>query len=611
MKEDPFQHQNIRFLPILHNRLEFALEVHRQVLEFKPEAVAVELPSTLQAPVLSAVKRLPYLSVVLYQEKSGNHIYLPIEPVDGIIEAVRLSTEKKVPVFFIDRDIEGYPRKSDPMPDPYALTQIGYRAYCLAYLRERGREAPSPDDVLRERTMAYHARELNQTYRRVLLVCGLAHWPGIIEQLDRGPELPLGRQKRSGVIVGTLKESSSREILSEMPFLQGRYEEERACSGSLDAEFLNLNRSAVQEDLLTGARDQHAKNSRETIQEHQMALIRKFSRNLTLLQGGLFADFYQLLTACRGVVNDNFAYEAWEIGSHYPFQEAAPDLPEVEVTAEDLRLNQKQIRFYRRFRTFRRRLVPVPLKKRASSAEKEEYKKKWTGDTICSYPPEDIRVEGLGDYVKKKVRGVLSQEQVRVVPFVTSMLDGLDIRETLRQVVEQKIYVREELQVRGKVGSVVFIFQEDEPTPEKGERFPWKLTWLGEHNQESDMAFYATPAGEEVVGPGISRCEYGGFVLSYPPYRMADIWKDRFFHMARTKAERLLLAGIDYSEERLVAYIAPKPPRSSVHTFALHQGRKIVYLPLGQFSPVLLTKIRFFHVLQSPDLRKTAHLHIR
>ena len=125
------------------------------------------------------------------------------------------------------------------------------------------------------------------------------------------------------------------------------------------------------------------------------------------------------------------------------------------------------------------------------------------------------------------------------------------------------------------------------------------------------MAFYATPAGDDVVGPGISRCEYGGFVLSYPPYRMADIWKDRFFNMARSKAERLLLAGIDYSEERLVAYIAAKPPRSYCHTFAHNQARKIIYLPLGQFSPVLLTKIRFFHVLENPDLRKVAHLYVR
>ncbi|MFH0788513.1 MAG: hypothetical protein V2B13_12990 [Pseudomonadota bacterium] len=611
MENTPFQVKNIRFVPILHNRLEFALEVHRRFLEFKPEAVAVELPPTIKDAVLTAVKRLPFLSVVLYQEKSGRHIYLPIEPVDGIIEAVRLGMEKNLPVFFIDRDTEGYPQRSDPMPDPYAVTRIGYPAYCLAYLKNRGQEAPSPDDALRERTMAYHALELSKKVQRLLVVCGLAHWPRIVQQLGEAPQLPLGRQKRSGVIVGYLKESSSREILSETPFLQGKYETERAPGGSLGSELLNLDRLTIQGELLTLAGEQHHKNSREGIEAFQIALIQKFARNMAFLQGALIPDFYQLLVAGRGMVNDNFAYEVWEIGSQYPFQEAAPNLPEIEVTAEDLRLNQKRIRFYRRFRTFRRRLVPVPLRKRPSQAEKEAFKKQWTGHYVCSYPPEDIRVEGLGDYVKKKARGVLSQEQIRVVPFTSSMLDGLDIRETLRQVIEQKLFVREEIQVRGQVGSVVFVFHEDEATPEKAERFPWKLTWLGEHNQESDMAFYATPAGEEVIAPGISRCEYGGFVLSYPPLRMFDIWRDRFFNSARTKAERLLLAGIDYSQEKLVAYIAAKPPRSFLQSFAHHQGRKIIYLPLGQFSPVLLTKIRFFHVLENPDLRKGAHLYIR
>ena len=73
------------------------------------------------------------------------------------------------------------------------------------------------------------------------------------------------------------------------------------------------------------------------------------------------------------------------------------------------------------------------------------------------------------------------------------------MKETLRHLVENKIYVREESSVRGRVGSVVFIFDEDEPSKDQAERFPWKITWLGEHDQESDMAFYATPAGEMVV----------------------------------------------------------------------------------------------------------------
>ncbi len=610
MRENPFQFQNLRLVPILHNRLEFAIEVFRQFSEFNPEAVALELPVTLREQISEAVKRLPYLSVIVYPEKSGRQVYLPIETVDGIMEGLRLGMENNRPLYFIDRDTEGYARHFEPMPDPYAITRVGYQAYCLAYFKERGRETPEIDDLLRERTMAYHLKKMNLEFKRVLVVCGLAHWAGILRELDRGPELPFGRQKRAGVVVGFLKESSSREILSEMPYLQQRYEEERDLC-LVEGKTFRLDRLEVQEELLQQAREQHFKNSREKLEAFQIALITKFAGNLALIQGGLAPDFYQLMLAARGGVNDNFAYEVWDIGSRYPFQEKDSRLPEIEVSGEDLKINQKKVRFYRHFRTFRRRLVPVPGKRRPSPAEKEEFKKHWSGRHICSFPPEDIRVEGLGDYVKKKVRGVLSQEQVRVVPFSTSMLDGLEVRETLRHLVERKVFVKEEIRVRGRVGSVVFILDEDETELGAAEHFPWKLTWLGEHNQESDMAFYATPAGEEVIGPGISRCEYGGFVLSYPPYRMLDVWRDRFFEQARSKAERLLLAGIDYSEERLVAYIAARPPRSYCQTFAHKLRRKIVYLPIGQFSPVLLNKVRFFHVLEGYETRNVASFYIR
>jgi hypothetical protein len=610
---NPFVFENIHLVPILHNRLEFALEVHRRFTGLQPAAVAVELPPTLQDKILAAAQRLPYLSVVVYPEKSGRTVYLPIEPVDGIMEAVRLALEHSLPVFFVDRDTEGYPQFRDPLPDPYAVTQIGYEAYCRAYWEERGSETPHPDDLLRERTMASHALALGRRYQRVLLVCGMSHFSGVRRQLHLEPARPLGRETRSGVVLGNLKEDSSREILSEMPFLQKRYEEERSQARSTGNpnDFWKLDRLRLRDELLTEAQRQHHKNSREKVTEPTLALLKKFARNYAFIQGALTPDFYQLLVAARGAVNDDFAYEVWDRGSHYPYQESPSRLPEIEVTARDLRINQKRIQFYRRFRTFRRRLVPVPAKKRPSPAEQEEFKKRWRGETICSYPPEDIRVEGLGDYVKKKARGILSQEQVRLIPFTTSLLDGLDVKETLRHLVENKIYVREESSVRGRVGSVVFIFDEDEPSKDQAERFPWKITWLGEHDQESDMAFYATPAGEMVVGPGISRCEYGGFVLSYPPLRMVEVWKDRFFDPARSKSERLLLAGIDYSEERLVAYIAAQPPRSFCRTFAERQGKKIVYLPIGQFSPVLLKSIRFFHVLEGPELRQDAQRYIR
>jgi hypothetical protein len=154
---------------------------------------------------------------------------------------------------------------------------------------------------------------------------------------------------------------------------------------------------------------------------------------------------------------------------------------------------------------------------------------------------------------------------------------------------------------------VVVIFDPDEGDEEK---FPWHLTWLGEHAQESDMAFYGTLAGEQVVGPGISLCQYGGFMLSYPPWRLYDIWQDSYFAAARNKPERLVLAALDYCLEKNVVYVAAKPPLSRWVNWANRLGKKIIYLPIGTFSPLTIKNLRLFHVLDGHLVRDWAKEYI-
>jgi hypothetical protein len=128
-------HHNLMLLPILHGRLECADLVRQAFMVQPPDVVAVELPPTLEAAVLRAVKRLPLLSVVHYQDSRGQTIYWPIEPTDPIVEAIRSGLAKELPIYFIDRDMENYPRQRETLPDPYALTQIGLEAFASSYLR--------------------------------------------------------------------------------------------------------------------------------------------------------------------------------------------------------------------------------------------------------------------------------------------------------------------------------------------------------------------------------------------------------------------------------------------------------------------------------------------
>jgi hypothetical protein len=605
MAREVFEWEQVRLVPIVHNKVEFALEVRRQFSSFEPEILAVEYPSTIEEKVVEGIKRLPLLSVVYYEQEDHTFLYLPLEPTDGQVEAIRMALAKGIPIYFIDRDTEGYPMDRRPMPDPYSIKTIGYWEYCQSHLAIHPQPLEHPRDQLRERTMTYHLQQFNQRGKRILFVGGLDHLSGLLSYLSQ-PQVPvIGRRQRSGVMLAHLHRESSREIMSEMPFFAALYEEFRDTESAREPD-----RLAGIDQLIDRAAQSYAEEHKEEVSANQLRVFNRFVMNYAFVTGYLTPDLYQILIAARGAVDDNFAYGVWEHATDYPWQVESPGLPTLRLKGEDLYLDQRKIKFHRHFRSLRRRLVPLPVKRRSKERYPGEWKQAFKGNSICSYQPEDIVVEGFGDYVKKRALKEKAQEQSRVVPFVSSMMDGIDIRETLRNLKEGTIYVREHIPLKGKVGSVVFIFDPDLADDEGFEKFPWRVTWLGEHKQESDMAFYSTKAGEAVIGPGISRCEYGGFMLTYPPLRVYDIWKDSAFDIARNKPERLMLAALDYSLERNVVYVASSPPSTLCHAFAARLGRKIIYLPIGTFSPITIKKIRQFHVLDGHLVRLYADRYI-
>ncbi|MDY0002086.1 MAG: hypothetical protein RBU30_12385, partial [Polyangia bacterium] len=110
--------------PILHNVLEFAVALRLRLLWEQPDLIAVELPETLARPVLRAVERLPFLSMVHWTGQAGP-AYVPIEPTDAKAEALRFGLEREIPVALVDRDTEEYPLLRQAVPDPFAVTIIG------------------------------------------------------------------------------------------------------------------------------------------------------------------------------------------------------------------------------------------------------------------------------------------------------------------------------------------------------------------------------------------------------------------------------------------------------------------------------------------------------
>src|SRR5689334_7434859 len=87
------------FFPVVPGRMEFAEEVRRVILSERPDVVAVELPSTLETSFLSAVERLPELSILLYPTKGEEMVYVPVEITDPFIEGIRTAQEIGAKVF--------------------------------------------------------------------------------------------------------------------------------------------------------------------------------------------------------------------------------------------------------------------------------------------------------------------------------------------------------------------------------------------------------------------------------------------------------------------------------------------------------------------------------
>ena len=125
----------VSWVPVVPGRMEFAAEVRRRILAQRPQVVAVELPATLESLFLKAADRLPAISVIVYRdnvykpkaeldEVDASAVFVPVEPADPFIEAIRSAREIGAEVVFIDPDSAERPHLRASYPDSCALNTI-------------------------------------------------------------------------------------------------------------------------------------------------------------------------------------------------------------------------------------------------------------------------------------------------------------------------------------------------------------------------------------------------------------------------------------------------------------------------------------------------------
>nr|HID60180.1 hypothetical protein [Desulfobacterales bacterium] len=439
-------------LPVVHYRVEFAEAVRHAFKNLIPDAVAVELPFSLQPFIERGIQRLPAASVVIYQNKKGDTIYFPIEPADPIVEAVRLGLESKTPVYFIDPDIDEYPEYRDYLPDTYGVYRLGIRTYYDLY---RTTALPvikkGPEDIRRERGMAYHLKELAGQYRRILFVCGMLHLEDVKKGFKHPQAMPLSILKREDVALFNLHPDDICEVFTEYPFLSAVYEYRRnglppkpdlsrytvrkkigtltlldggkdsySEEDALDAsirwtvhrlESGPLDRQKVMYHLFEQAAKHYHQDTGESVTPWQKRIFFRFSGNYARLDNLLVPDFYHLLVSARGSVDDNFCYAFWRLGSFYPWQDVISEVPTARLQGELLHLETRKIYIRRMIPRIKRHPIYVPQKRRLKEQRPGEWLEGFRNPYICSYPPEDLVIEDYGNFLKTKGRLILSEER--------------------------------------------------------------------------------------------------------------------------------------------------------------------------------------------------------
>ncbi len=642
---------SISVLPAIHGSGQFAMTVRRWLLEYDFDCVAIPLPESFRRGVEESVLELPRPSIVI-QEASPQYgqsedgpqswggtswgeeeeeasdsgelppaSYVPVDPCQPVVMAIRAAMGEHIPRAFIDLETDPFLPFATVMPDPFAVRHVSVDKFAAAVLPSIMRP---PDQQTRARIvhMAWKLSQLEQKYKRILFVTSVLHWPWIREaytqqfapgkssksestaELDL-PEHDLTQEPERYAI----KNRTAMFLFGELPFITGLYE--RARSELEDDQ--NLQIDGVKE-LLLAARDSYKKElgrrARRVTPLHLSKCL-QYIRNLSLIHRRMTPDLITIVTAAQQILGDQYALHVAERANEYPYPSGEGEqlgLREVTLGIDQARLPDGELV------SMVNRLPGPPimwstlkLQRRPSDPEKEKWQYRWNPYTQCSYPPEDARIEDFRTRVFDRAKAIMGNDLARTEKFTTSVMDGIDIRDTLRHWYEKQIYVKVNPPSRGKLDACVMLFD----SPADPRDYPWRTTWFAEHKDESTLSLFATNFQDEMVGPGIGLSVYGGAMFLYPPVAIPDIWTDPRLDYTETLEERLIAAACLHSKGRQIALLSGYPPGRGFKRLARRHKKQLVHVPLASFSDEQVQQMRMVHVLNGSEVRSYAEEFIR
>lgn len=628
-------------LPIVHGSGQFANTVVQWLLNHSFDCVAIPLPASFQDHVEQAILELPKPSVVIqrsaiwtpdlppdaqeeqssfagYGNSRGNHSrvnYVPIDPCQGVIAAIRSCIGEHIPRFFIDQETKDFEPFTGMVPDPYALRKVSPEKYAAALLPaiHRPKSKQTNDRVAH---MARRLKQLEQQFNNILLISSVLEWPWIRESFSE-----LKKHQKSAAAISETEYEPSEVIteilpvnpstypfmLGELPFITSLYERARSELDSSDDTQID----GVKE-LLLAARNNYRREmgSRgRRITSTHLSKCLQYIRNLSLIHRRLTPDLVTIITAAQQILGDGFALQVAEFANHYSaVHHEEPTSESVKFGIDRATLpNGMTVDTVSRLPNPPSTWKTVQLSRHPNQQERSKWEYKWNPYSQCSYPPEDKKIENFRSRVFERAKSIIGNDLARTEKFTTSIKDGIDIRDTIRNWHEKKIYVRVNPPNRGTLDTCVMLFD----SPADPREYQWRTTWFAEHSEESTIAFFATHFADELVGPGIGVGTYGGALFLYPPIAIKDVWNDPQLDYSTTLEERLIAAACLHSRGKEIALMSNLPPGTGWKKLAKRHRKQLIHVPLSSFGDESIQSLRRVHVLNGKEVRSYAEEFIR
>jgi hypothetical protein len=594
----------ITVLPFLHGSLSFSRQVRECCLAQSYDCIAVDLPEPFGPYLSEAIDDLPIISAIIAREQNntGPAYYVPVDPCDAAIEAVRQARQNHKPFFCIGPPDIHTQSPLPPLPDDYAIAKIGFNAFASLCLRVVGDPSPGSGANNDCQYIAYSLHRLRQRFNRILAFVHMRHFSGTIRHFLREkthnllfPDMP-----RYSILRECINPDHLYFVLGELPFITGKCEKNRYEAFSFAVDPL-----ACIKDLFRETRDHYNEGPEEVLELSPARIQRglQFLRNLTLNDSRLIPELIDIVIAAKGIGGNSYAVHILSCARYYPFLPPDPNTPLLSVGIDKIMLpgESAALDAINCLRDFAVSWKSLSIKPEPTIRRKKKYRFSWDPNGMCSHTPEDVRIENFNSNLREKAALRACEDRLSSEKFTVSMRDGLDIRETLMNWQSGDLYVKNVPMERGRIDTVVIIFDADHD-----ERYPHQATWYAEHNEESTLSFYSTDPFETMIGPGIARSYYGGLSLLFPPRSIPNIFEMELDGPPMTHAERLTFGALLFSDERLVGFLSKKRPTPSLVKIASRFKKRLVWLPLSSYSAETLKRLRTFHVLNGKEVRSWA-----